>query len=89
MRREVSTKRVMRAVEAAVADGANRMPVQGGPSPLTMLREAVHGQYLAIRERRIMQQLDKDIGLAGLGESQDQCPSAAETVKALGNSSEK
>jgi hypothetical protein len=44
------------------------MPVQGGPSVLPTLRKAVDGQCSAIRERRIMQQMDKDIGLAGLGE---------------------
>jgi hypothetical protein len=82
MRREVSTKQVMSTAEAAVSDGENRMPVQGGPSVLPTLRVAVDGQCSAMRERRIMQQMDKDIGLAGLGEPQDRCPSAAETVTA-------
>ena len=82
MRREVSTKQVMSAAKAAVADGANRLPVQGGPSVLPPLREVVDGQCSAFRERRIMQQMDINIGLAGLGEPQDRCPSAAETVTA-------
>jgi hypothetical protein len=84
MRQEVSTKQVIGdAADAAVADGTNPMLVHGGRSVLPMLREAVHGQYLAIRERPIVQQMDKDIGLAGLCEPQHRCPSAAETVTAL------
>ena len=90
MRREISTKQVIGlvvgAADTAVADGTNRMPVQGAPSVLPTLREAVHGRCSALRERfrerRIMQQMDKDIGLAGLGEPQDRCPSAAKTVTA-------
>ena len=86
MRGEVSTKQItgagVGAADTAVADGTNRMPVHGGPSVLPTLREAVHGRWSAIRERRIMQQMDKDIGVAGLGEPQDRCPSAAETATA-------
>jgi hypothetical protein len=90
MRREISTKQViglvMGAADAAVADGKDSDAGSGQRSVLPTLPGAVHGQCSAIRERfrerRIMQQMDKDIGLAGLGESPDRCPSAAETVMA-------